>query len=150
MKSTYHISKYFSILRTSDESEKVYSIVSSIFVFDGKYINIQRCDFEGMFSYGFDKDDIQLDFYFYNRGVWIKYIGYFCCFLPNAYKLFGVVNYYGDKIKLDVSRNYIISDEETLKYELVNIILKFMKQNSKNQEWIKMLDCMINYNNNQI
>ena len=123
---------------------------SPIFIYDCKYVNIQRCYFQSMIFYGHNEDDSQLDFYFYNRGVWIKDFGMLVCFLPYAYKLLGVANYNGDKIKLDVSRNYIIDGEEKLKYDFANIILKFKKQHSENQEWKRMLDCMIDYNNNQI
>lgn len=122
-----------------------YEYFEPIFVCENHYINLQHCSFDS--SYYYRESDIDnIDFYFYNRGVWIKHFRYLSCLLPFALKIFGVVNYYGDNIKLDVSRNSIIDGHSCLKNELANIILKHMKDKCHDPKLSEMLECLISYN----
>lgn len=118
----------------------------NVFCFNGMYVNLQACTFDGL-VYDLEKlDGEALDFYFYNKGIWIKRFGMQHCFIPYALLVRGVVNYNGEGIKLDVSRNSIISDRKIISKELSKIILSFMKEKNDNRDWINMLDKMIEYN----
>lgn len=67
-------------------------------------------------------------------------------YIPYSLKTFGVVNYYGDEIKLDVSGNSVIAGSNHLKKELANIVLKYMKQKTTDLNWLTMLEQLIQYN----
>lgn len=120
----------------------------SIFLYKDNYVNLQPCTFDSCYYYR-DSDSDKLDFYFYNKGVWIQYFRYMYCQLPYALKVLGFVNYHGDGVKLDVSRNAIIGGQKRIRNEFANIILSFMKDNSTDPEWSEMLEHMIVHNKNK-
>jgi len=135
--------KYYEEL--IDETE----YFENIFLYDDKYIYIQGCHV-GEYYFVRDEDIEKSSFYFYNRGIWIRRYGFTYCRLPYAFKCMGVVDYYGDDIKLDVSRNMIISGERKLSYEFANIILKYMEDKENSAELKLMLERIIKYNENAI
>lgn len=136
--------KYYEEL--IDETE----YFENIFLYGDKYIYIQGCHVGEYYYFVRDEDIEKIDFYFYNRGIWIRRYGFTYCRLPYAFKCMGVVDYYGDDIKLDVSRNMIISGDLKLSYEFANIILKYMKDKESRAEFKVMLERMIKYNENAI
>lgn len=132
--------KYYEEL--TDETE----YFESVFLFDSKYVYTQACHFGGFYYYGRTEDIEKIDFYFYNRGIWIRRFGFAYCKLPYAFRCMGTVDYYGDDIKLDVSRNSLIEGEVKLSHEFANIILKHMQNKEEDPEFKTMLQRMIQYN----
>ena len=128
-----------------EELADEFEYLEDVFVYDNKYVNLQHCSFDGSLYFR-EEDSDKLDFFFFNRGVWIKDFRFLTCYIPYSLKTFGVVNYYGEEIKLDVSRNSVIAGRSHLKNELANTVLKYMKQKSTDSSWLTMLEQLIEYN----
>ena len=118
---------------------------ASVFVSSNKYINIQRCVFES-FMYPFHPDLYKTEFFFYNKDILINDFRGIVCGIPAAFHPYGFINYLGNDIKLDVSRNTIIEGHLKLRNEITLLLLKYLKNNTKDEQFIEMIEKMIEYN----
>lgn len=132
-------------LKYYDELLDEYEYFEQVFIANGTYIDIQGCDFEGlMYMYG--SDLYKQEFFVYNKGILIRNFRGISCGVPAAIKPLGYINYIGDEIKLDVSRNSIIEGIDKMGKELTCILLKYLKANSDDEKFIQMIDCIISFN----
>lgn len=132
-------------LKYYDELLDEYEYFEQVFIANGTYIDIQGCDFEGlMYMYG--SDLYKQEFFVYNKGILIRNFRGISCGVPAAIKPLGYINYIGDEIKLDVSRNSIIEGIDKMGKELTCILLKYLKANSDDERFIQMIDCIISFN----
>lgn len=117
-----------------------------IFISKQKYVFLQSCDFYGTWRrYRPITDSDKKEFFFYNKEILVDQFHRISCLIPYALDAIGYVNYNGKGIRLDVSRNSIISGYEMLKFELSLVLLKYMKESEISKDRILMIDGMINY-----
>lgn len=126
-----------------------FEYLKHIFLKANQYIFLESC-FIGGPSYFEEDIHNNLPLYFYNKGVWISRMNRAVCLLPYGLSGMGVINYIGDKIKLDVSRNSIIDGRREIILELANIILNHRLSNSSESLWNEMITHLIQYNKDQV
>ena len=116
------------------------------FVNDNKFINIEISLFTREFRYRYHfKNQECGPAYFYNKDILVRDFRGLRCSLPDEYDIFGYVNYLGQDIKLDVSRNEIIEGYSGLIKEFASMVLKFKVSEEKNPNIKFMLEKMLNY-----
>lgn len=128
-----------------DEVIDEFEYFEPVFITNGKFINTQGCMFES-FMYSFQSDLYKTEFFFYNKDILIKNFRGISCGIPAAFRPLGYINYLGNDIKLDVSRNTIIEGRHALRKELTLILLKYLRDKNQNEQFLEMIDKMINYN----
>lgn len=67
------------------------------------------------------------------------------CEIPYQFETCGYINYIGNDIDLDVSRNHIISGFKDLQKEMTLILLKHIKGSEENEELTSIIDEMIKF-----
>lgn len=120
--------------------------LENIFVNNHKFVFLQQCYLTGDIwrPYRFFDDTEKHEFFFYNKGIYISDFRRIKCLIPYPFDAIGCINYTGDKVKLDVSRNKIISGYYDLQQELSIILLKFLKERaSENENLIALINAMI-------
>jgi len=65
------------------------------------------------------------------------------CNIPAALDISAVINYLENGIRLDVSRNNIISGTAQLRRELSIVLLKYLRELEKDHECAAMMEVMI-------
>ena len=126
-----------------------FEYLKHIYLKSNQYIFLERCAIGGP-SYFEEDAHNNLPLYFYNKGVWISRMNRAVCLLPYGLSGMGVINYIGDNVKLDVSRNSIIDGRREIVMQLTNIILKHKLNIDTDSLWNKMINHLIQYNNEQI
>jgi hypothetical protein len=117
------------------------------FVSDNKLINVDSSIFTKDYRYRYylsNKDYGPA--YFYNKDILVRDFRGLRCNLPDEYDIFGYINYLGQKIKLDVSRNEIIEGYPNLFKEFTLIILQYKILQEKNLEIKHFLEKMLDFN----
>ena len=124
--------------------------LEDIFVSSMKYAYLQDCDFDGIWRpYRYMSDVENRDFFFYNREIFIDQFRGISCPIPCALEAIGYVNYTGSHIKLDVSRNSVISGYKELQWEMSLILLKHIQAlKNPNDDLQVIINGMIDYLNN--
>jgi len=120
-----------------------------IFIKDNNYIFLEKCSIGGPAYFEMYYHN-NLPLFFYYKGVWINRMTRAICLLPYGLSGMGVINYNGDRVKLDVSRNSIIKGRKEITLEIANIVLLHRIKHSSNTLWKTMIDHLIRYNKNQI
>ncbi len=123
---------------------------SLAFVTDNKFINIEISLFTREFRYRYHfKNQECGPAYFYNKDILVRDFRGLRCSLPDEYDIFGYVNYLGQDIKLDVSRNEINEGYSSLIKEFSSMVLKYKlsEENNPDIKWI--LEKMLNYLENK-
>ena len=100
-----------------------YVFYQDVFIWSNKMVNLQMCHIGGSPFYRDSNREYDFSFFFYNKGVWINRISDCFCLLPLSIMGMGVINYNGSSIRLDVSRNTVISDMRVIHMLIANIIL---------------------------
>lgn len=113
-----------------------------IFVHGSNYVLLHENPLYGK-RYWFSDGDRE-NFMFYNKGILVKDFFGFSCWLPVAFKLRAVINYISDGIKLDVSRNSIISNRKIIQHEVEAIILKYILEKETANDRMELITAMIN------
>ena len=93
-----------------------------IYIVGKQYIELQENEMYGRRYISPDKESVL----FYNKGIWIKEMFYVACLLPAAFKMQAVINYKAHGIKLDVSRNRILSGRKQIDWAVSEIMLQYM------------------------
>ena len=89
-------------------------------------------------------------FYFYNKDILVKDFRGVEFELPYNYEeceIRGFLNYTGNNLKLDVSRNEIIEGEKFIRKSIRTFILQQKIKFEKSSQMIDILKCMIEYEN---
>ena len=121
--------------------------LENIFVNNHKFAFLQDCYLTGSrWRYRFFEDKEQREFFFYNKGIYISNFSGIRCPIPYPLDAIGYINYTGQNVKLDVSRNNIISGHFELQQELSVILLKYSKEKiTENNDLIALIDAMIDF-----
>lgn len=80
----------------------------------------------------------------YNKDILIRNYFSNAIRLPGPYQIFGCINYKGNELKLDVSRNEIISGHDSLFNEIKTIVLKNEIDVLNDREVIDAIKNMLN------
>lgn len=124
------------------------SCLEDVFISNHKFAFLQDCYLTGgrWSRYKFYEDIERREFFFYNKGIYISNFRGICCPIPYPLDAIGYINYTGQNVKLDVSRNNVISGYLELKQELSVILLKYIKGKiAENNELIVLVDAMIEF-----
>lgn len=126
--------------------------LEEIFVSSMKYAFLQDCDFDGIWRpYRYMSDVENRDFFFYNREILIDHFRGISCAIPCALEAIGYINYTGSYIKLDVSRNSVISGYKELQWEMSLVLLKHIKAvKEPNEDLQVVINGMIEYLNKRL
>lgn len=119
-----------------------------IFVSNHKFVFLQDCYLTGRNwrPYRFSEDIERPEFFFYNKGIYISDFGGIKCPIPYPLDAIGYINYTGQNVKLDVSRNNVISGRLKLQQELSIILLNYSKEKIvENNELIVLINAMIEF-----
>lgn len=121
--------------------------LQEIFLSERKYTLLKTCDFDSLWHphrYSLDNDN--RDFFFYNKEILVdRFIG-LSCLVPFSLEVIGYINYLGNYVKLDVSRNSIIQGFSELEWQMTLILLKYIKDNEKiNDEVLSIINKMIEH-----
>lgn len=118
----------------------------NIFVHNNKYAYLENCYVtRSHWAYRPFDDKKQQEFFFYNKGIYISDFRGIRCSIPYPLEAIGYINYTGQNVRLDVSRNNIISGYTELQQELSIILLKYLKEKfaKNNAALIVLIDAMI-------
>ncbi len=124
-----------------DELVDEFEYFEPVFVTDGKYISLQECYIIGRNAYYVERTG--RNFTFYNKGILVRDYHGILCNIPAALDVSAVINYLENGIRLDVSRNNIISGSARLQKELSIVFLKYLRELEKDPERAAMMDVMI-------
>lgn len=113
-----------------------------VFIADGKYIRLQECYIIGRSVYYIDRTG--RNFTFYNKGILVRDYHGTLCNIPAALEVSAVINYMETGIRLDVSRNNVISGSVKLQTELTKVFIKYLRELEKDDERAAIMDVMIN------
>lgn len=119
-----------------------------IFVADGKWIPLRRRLFGNRplsprAGRSIKEHFIDDGFCFYNNGIFVDTLPRTPLETPYHADILGYANYLGDKIKLDVSRNSVISGQAEIADEVTQIILKYKLQNETDNDIKTILKSLI-------
>jgi len=124
-----------------DELVDSFGYFEPAFFADGKYIRLQKCYIFGKDLYYIVRE--RENFAFYNKGILVKDYHGTICNIPAALDISAVINYLENGIRLDVSRNNIISGTAQLRRELSIVLLKYLRELEKDHECAAMMEVMI-------
>ncbi len=122
----------------------------SVFLAENKFINVESCGFYGQFRYrNYLNDKEFCPVYLYNKDILVRDFRAIRCYLPEESEIFGYINYNGQKIKLDVSRNEIIEGAFYLQKDFSDIILMYKQGKEKDPVMQWFLQKMIELNSSK-
>ena len=123
------------------------SYFEPIFMANGKYAYLQDCDFDGIWRpYRYMANIENRDFFFYNREILVDQFRGISCPIPFPLEAIGYVNYTGNHVKLDVSRNSIINGYKELQWEFAQMLLNYMKATkSIDDDLLLIVNSMLNH-----
>ena len=123
------------------------SYFEPIFMANGKYAYLQDCDFDGIWRpYRYMANIENRDFFFYNREILVDQFRGISCPIPFPLEAIGYVNYTGNHVKLDVSRNSIINGYKELQWEFAQMLLNYMKATkSIDGDLLLIVNSMLNH-----
>lgn len=124
-----------------DELVDEFEYFNPIFIANGKYLNLQECYIYGRRAYYTGRQG--RNFCFYNKGILVKDFYGLHCNIPAPFDVSAVINFKDQGIKLDVSRNNIISGVKQIRSELIKVIIKYLRDQESDSDRVAMLDTMI-------
>lgn len=125
------------------------------FVVDGKWIPLRRRLFGSRripprgSRRSLTDSIIDNEFCFYNKGIFVDTLPRTPLVTPYPSDILGYVNYLGDKVKLNVSRNSVNSGQTEIAAEVTQIILKYKLQNEADKDMKAILKKLIEFKANK-
>ena len=121
-----------------------------VFVDNNTYTDLQLCIFDAFshgryYSRGYNEPE---EFSLYNKDILVRDFPGIDFRLPYEFERcegFGYINYFGNDLKLNVSRNEIIEGNNILRKEATIALLKAKLKNETNETTIRFLKSMIEY-----
>lgn len=99
-----------------------------VFAAQNKYIYVHYCSFEKYMRPHHSKGDLEMAFLLYNKGVYVNDFRRFRCPYPAPVKGAGYIQYFGNELRLDVSRKNLIAGEAVLENQITQILLRDLKE----------------------
>lgn len=115
-----------------------------IFSADMKAIEVYDCRFEEMFGIRFSQYLDKISRVYYKDILVNNFHGLYFV-LPDEYNIMGYINYKGNDLKLDVSRNTIIQGKNILNNEINKIILQYKYEKEEIAVKKNILKAMLEY-----
>ena len=121
-----------------------------VYCFNNKIIEISSIDFlnESFYPRFYLETRKKEPANLYYKNILVKDFRSISAQLPYDYEIFGLIDYLGDDLKLDVSRNEIIGGYNKLSYEFNSILLKYFISKEQTAEKKELLKSILNFTKN--
>lgn len=113
------------------------------FVSQNNYLLVKQCMFE-KYTYPYEyRRDLEPAFFLYNKGIYVNGYDRMNCPYPCSVFGAGYIKYFGDELKLDVSRKTVIAGSRFLRNEVTRIVLRKYLAKEKNPQVAALVEKMI-------